>query len=259
MQTRHPQLLTLLSVISIAVQVACSRLPSSTGSGPAPASSPDPAAVVDQILERYLEALGGKAAIDKVKSYKTKGTFEISVMPEPGTFEAWGKDPHKSLTVIRFPRIGELKKGFDGETRWVQTPVGTFSNSSPQEIAEVERDAEVYRAGSVKSLYESMKLEMKARLSGRDVYIVEGKPAKGPAEKLFFDVENGLLVRWDMARRNPTRGTVFVKVHLNDYREIDGVKIPFNVRFAFESFNFTMKLDELQHNVSIDDAIFKKP
>jgi hypothetical protein len=33
---------------------------------------------------------------------------------EPGTFEAWGKDPHKTLSVIEFPRIGTLKKGFDG-------------------------------------------------------------------------------------------------------------------------------------------------
>jgi hypothetical protein len=62
-----------------------------------------------------------------------------------------------------------------------------------------------------------------------------------------------------MARRNPNRGTVFVKVSLDDYREVDGVKVPFRVRFAFESFDFTIKINELQHNVSIDDAIFKKP
>jgi hypothetical protein len=48
-------------------------------------------------------------------------------------------------------------------------------------------------------------------------------------------------------------------VHLNDYREVDGVKVPFNVKFAFESFSFTIKLDELQHNIPIDDALFKKP
>jgi hypothetical protein len=91
------------------------------------------------------------------------------------------------------------------------------------------------------------------------MYVIEGKPAKGPAEKLFFDVENGLLARWDMARRQPKRGTVFVKVHLEDYRDVDGLKVPFNLRFAFESFNFTVKVDELQHNVAIDDAVFRKP
>ena len=62
-----------------------------------------------------------------------------------------------------------------------------------------------------------------------------------------------------MARRKEGRGTVFVKVHLEDYKEVSGVKVPFKVRFAFESFTFTVQLDELEHNVPIDDAIFRKP
>jgi hypothetical protein len=188
-----------------------------------------------------------------------KGTFELSVLPEPGKLQVWGKDPDKTLAVIEFPRFGTLRKGFDGQTRWVQTPLGTFTDSSPQEIAEMERDSKVYSAKRIRSFFESMKLESRARLNGRDMYVIEGKPPKGPAEKLFFDLENGLLVRWDMARRQPQRGTVFVKVHLNDYKEVDGVKIPFNVRFSFESFSFTVKIDELEHNLVIDDAFFKKP
>ena len=122
-----------------------------------------------------------------------------------GRVEGWRKEPHKTLTVVEFPRIGILKKGFDGETRWVQTPAGTFTDSSPQEIAELERDADAYSASKIRDFFESLKLEPKAWLSGRDVYVIEGKPAKGPAEKLFFDVENGLLLRWDMARRREDR------------------------------------------------------
>jgi hypothetical protein len=258
MQARHSAFLTLILGISIAGQVACGRLNPSAGLVPTPTPSPE-AALVDQILARYTEAVGGQAAIDRVTSYKTRGYFETSVTRERGTFETWGKDPNKTLSVIQFPRIGTLKKGFDGETRWVETAAGTFSDQSPHEMSEVERDADVYRAGKIKSLYQDMKLERKARLNGRDVYVIEGIPAKGPAEKLFFDAESGLLVRWDMARRTPKRGNVFVKVHLDDYREIDGVRVPFTVRFAFESFDFTIKVDELQHNVAIDDAIFRKP
>jgi hypothetical protein len=176
-----------------------------------------------------------------------------------GNIEGWSKDPNKTLVVIEFPRIGTLKKGFDGETRWVQTPAGTFSDSSPQEIAELDRDAEVYSAGKIKSLFESMKLDNKAKLNGRDMNVIEGKPAKGPAEKLFFDVENGLLVRWDMARRQEGRGTVFVKVHLDDYKEVGGLKVPFKIRFNFESFTLLVQVNELEYNVPIDDAMFRKP
>ena len=76
---------------------------------------------------------------------------------------------------------------------------------------------------------------------------------------MFFDKDNGLLLRWVMVRRDPRRGNVFVKIHLDDYREVDGLKVPFKVRMAFESFSVTMRIDELKHNVPIDDAVFEKP
>ena len=255
MPLKLPPVLLLAAVVLI-VQLSCvgSR---TTKSSPAAASpSPTEQDKVDQILKRYEEALGGSAAINGIKSLETKGTFQIAGMT--GTIAAWRKDPNKTLTVVQFPN-GTLKKGFDGETRWTQTPTGTYAYNSPEEIAQLERDAEVFSTGKIKSLFESMKLESKAWLKSGDVNVIEGKPANGPAEKLFFDVENGLLVRWDMARRVPNRGIVFVKVHLEDYRDVGGVKMPFNIRFAYEAFNFRIKVDEIKYNTAIDDAIFKKP
>ena len=251
---RPTAFLLLVLGLSIAPQVACSRFKRERAE-----TSPNQPELVDQIFARYTEAVGGQAAIDRIKTYKTRGSFGTSARPEVGTFEAWAKDPNKTLILLNFPQLGELKKGFDGETRWVQTPVGTFTDESATAMSEIERDAEVYGAGSIKGLYQDVKLDGRARLGGRDMYVLEGRPSRGPSEKLFFDVENGLLVRWDMVRRTPKRGNVFVKVHLEDYREVDGLKVPFKVRFAFESFDFILKLDELQHNVPIDDAIFKKP
>lgn len=257
MRVKNTKVLSIIFVVCCAAQSTCtSRTPSGSGLTPSPSAQVE---LVDQILERYAEAVGGRAAIDGVTSYKAQGRFSSSVVREPGQFKIWGKDPHKTLSVIEFPRIGTLKKGFDGDNRWVQTPAGTFTDESPTQMAELEQDAEVYRAGKIRSLYQTMTLEGKARLSGRDVYILEGKPAKGPAEKLFFDTDSGLLMRWDMVRRNPQRGNVFVKVHLDDYREVDGVKVPFKVRFAFESFELTLNVDVLEHNVPVDDALFAKP
>jgi hypothetical protein len=245
----------LLLIVLTSGQLSCIRRPASDAQ-PNASPSPTEQEVIDQILNRYEQALGGREAIDSIKSYKLKGTFEVAGIS--GTIQNWRKEPQKTLTVMEFPGIGTLKKGFDGQTHWVQTPLGSASDSSPQQIGGLERDAEVYVAGRIKQLFDTMKLENKARLNGRDVYVVEGKPARGPAEKLFFDVENGLLVRWDMARREPNR-TVFVKAHLNDYKDVSGVKVPFNVRLAFESFTCIIKVEELEPNVAIDDTIFKKP
>lgn len=245
----------LLIAVIITAQLSCTQQP--PPEPPAASPSPSEQTIVDEILQRYEKAVGGREALDAITSQKMKGRFQLAGME--GSVEGWRKEPNKTLTVVEFPRIGTLKKGFDGESRWVQTPAGTITDSSPQEIAELERDAEVYSAGRIKTQFESMKLENKARLNGRDVYVIEGKPARGPAEKLFFDVESGLLVRWDMARRKEGRGTVFVKVHLDDYKDVSGIKVPFKIRFGFESFNFTVYVDQLEYNIPIDDAIFLKP
>jgi len=247
----------LLGALLVIVQLSCAR-PGTPTTSPAVSPSPTEQDIIDKILKDYEEALGGDKAISSITSLRMKGTFELLGMK--GTIEGWRKEPRKTLTVFDFPRIGKLKKGFDGENRWVQTPAGSYiDNDSPEEIAELERDAEVFSAGKIKSVFESMKLESRARINGRDMYVIQGTPPKGPAEKLFFDIENGLLVRWDMARRVQNRSTVFVKVHLEDYRDVGGVKMPFNIRFAFESFSLRIKVDELEHNIPIDDAMFKKP
>ncbi len=255
MPLKLPPLL-LLGALLVTVQLSCVR-PKPPKNSPAASASPTEQDIVDKILKHYEEALGGEGAISSITSLRMKGTYEFVGMK--GTFEGLRKEPRKTLTVIEFPRIGKLTKGFDGENRWVQTPAGTFTDNSPEEIAELERDAEVFSAGKIKGAFESMKLESRARINGRDMYVIQGTPPKGPAEKLFFDVENGLLVRWDMARRVQDRRTVFVKVHLDDYRDVGGVKMPFDVRFAFESFSFRIIVNEVEHNIPIDDAVFRKP
>ena len=249
-------ILFLAAGLALAVASACLKKSNPESS---PSSSEESNAKIEEILQRYESAVGGREAIERIVSYHGKGTFSTSASRLTGTYEVWGKDPDKTLSTITFSSAMVLKKGFDGTTRWLQTPAGTFNDESSTEIAEVERDADIYRAGKIKSLYFKMVLQPKARLQGREVYVVEGQPARGPSEKLFFDVKDGLLLRWDMVRKNPKRGNVFVKVHLEDYREVDGVKVPFKVRFAFESFDVTMKIDELKHNVDIPDGFFKKP
>ena len=243
MLKRALSLVTLLLVVI--AQVSCARR---SATPPEPAASPTPTeqAKIDQILQRYEDALGGRAAIDAITSYKLKGTFTLAGVT--GSIQAWRKEPNKYVSVMEFPRVGILKKGFDGETHWFQTPGGTFTEKSQEEVAKLERDSAAYSAAKIRGLFDSMKLEPKARLNGRDMHVIEGKPLKGPAEKLFFDVENGLLVRWDMARRDTNR-TFFVKVHLDDYREVGGAKAAFKVRFAFEEFTLTVQAEKIEHNI----------
>src|SRR5690349_7761944 len=114
LQNKRSPLLALLTAIVLTTQVSCGRS-SQASNRPSAAEQ----AAIDQILQRYEEALGGRQAIDGLTSYKMEGSFQLAGMN--GRIAGWRKEPDKTLTVLDFPRFGTLKKGFDGETRWVQT------------------------------------------------------------------------------------------------------------------------------------------
>src|SRR5215510_10722690 len=146
------KLLTFLALIVLTAQLSCARFGSSRAQSAAQAAEEQ--AAIDQILQRYEQALGGRSAIDGIKSYRMEGSFQLAGMS--GKIAGWQKEPDKTLTVLEFPRFGTLKKGFDGQTRWVQTPAGTVSDAdAEEEIAEMERDSEVFSAGRIKSLFQS--------------------------------------------------------------------------------------------------------
>lgn len=98
---------SLLIAVIITAQLSCTQRRSTESPTASPSRSEQ--AVVDQILQRYEQALGGKDAIDAITSQKMKGRFQLAGMT--GNVEVWRKEPNKTLTVVEFPRIGTLRKG----------------------------------------------------------------------------------------------------------------------------------------------------
>src|SRR3989441_8892439 len=76
----------------------------------------------DQIVDKYVQAIGGKAAIEKQTSRVSKGSFEIPAFGASGTAEVYEKAPNKSAAFINIPGFGVVQEGFDGKTAWAQDP-----------------------------------------------------------------------------------------------------------------------------------------
>ena len=70
----------------------------------------------------------------------------------------------------------------------------------------------------------------------------------------LWDLTQGLLIRRDITIQGTT-----LQAHFEDYKEVDGIKLPFTIRRSRPDFSFTYKFDEIKHNVPIDDAKFDKP
>jgi zinc protease len=213
---------------------------------------------VDQILDKYVQAIGGKAAIEKQTSRVSKGTFEIAAFGATGTAEIYAKAPNKSASVINVAGFGVVQDGFDGKAGWAVDPQNGARDKAGAELAAAKLDAEFLKPIKIKQLYPKIVVKGKDKVGEKEVYVVEATPAESSVETWYFDTQTGLILREDSEREGP-QGKQSIQSFPEDYREVDGVKIPFKLRQVTSAFTIDIKIDEVKHNVPIDDAKFNKP
>ncbi|MGA9771749.1 MAG: hypothetical protein WBV94_22150 [Blastocatellia bacterium] len=220
--------------------------------------STDALPTVDQIMEKHLQAIGGKAAMEKLTSRTMKGRIEIPAMGISGTTEAYAKAPNKYGNKSSIDGIGDFMQGYDGKTAWEQNPMAGYRVLSGTELALVRREAEFYGDLKFKELYPKAVVKGKQKVGDRDAYLVEATPAEGGPEQLYYDAQTWLLVRRDFVLDNP-QGQLPTETYLDDYKDVDGVKLPFTIRQTNPAVALTIKITEIKHNVAIDEAKFNKP
>lgn len=234
---------------------AAQAKPAADQAAAAPPSAPLP--TVDQIIDKFVQASGGKDAWEKLTTQVSKGTFELEGMGS-GTQEIYAKAPNKVLFLTDLGSFGVVKRAFNGTTGWQDNPQTGLVDLSGDELATAKIEADFYRAIKLKELYPKMTVKSKEKVDGHDAYVVEAVPAAGPAVTMSFDADSGLLVRTQAEVEGPM-GKADVDTTLGDYRDVDGVKIPFMIHSDMGQFAFTIKLTEVKHNVPVDDAMFDKP
>jgi hypothetical protein len=223
----------------------------------ATAAAPSKTPTISQILEKYVQALGGKAALNRLTTRVIKGRYEASLGAE-GTLQIFAKAPNKSLTVTTLPQVGEVREGFDGTTAWRQDGQSKPREKTGAELANVKLEADFSRSLKLAQLYPSLRLVGIEKVGERPAYLLDAATAEGNPEKLAFDVESGLLLKRVTQRESPL-GKLVIETFYEDYREVDGVKIPFLTRRVTSAASSTLTYEEVKHNLPVEDKIFQKP
>lgn len=212
------------------------------------------AITLDQVLEKFITASGGKEALQKIASRLSKGSFEIQGLALRGAVEIYEKAPNKQVLILNVQGQPTYSKGFDGLIAWENDPDDGLQEKKGPEAAAAKRDAEFYRFLKLRELYPRLILKGKVKLDDRETYLVEA-PRNGNLKRWYFDTENGLLLR--IEERNTKNEITETQIY-GDYREIDGIKLPFDISLG-EAMVIKIKLTEVKQNVTIDDAKFNKP
>jgi hypothetical protein len=242
--------------------------------GEPPADDPDeiepllsikPTATAEQILDKYIEVIGGAGAVGKLTSYTAKGTYEgFDSDFEKVPVDIYAKAPDLRAMVVHM-KNGEVTSTYDGREAWVAEP----NELAPVPVMQLvganlggaRLDAQLSFPGPIKQLLTNWRVNFPpVNIGDKPMQVVQGSMADGTRVKLFFDKASGLLVR--QTRYSPTAvGTVAARVDYSDYRALPGigVKIPHNLQITWVDGRSTIILQSVQPNAAVDAAKFARP
>jgi photosynthetic reaction center cytochrome c subunit len=208
----------------------------------------------DQILDKYLAAVGGADALKRIKTRVQKGDLETSGTKFP--IEVYSEAPDKRISISH-PQGGTSVTAFNGEAGWLTMRNGVhIMTAAEREAARI--DAELYFPARVRDLYKEFRVMPGEPIDGHATYVVAAKDANRPSLRLYFDQESGLMVRQMRFAQTPL-GKNPTQIDYADYRTADGVKIPYQWTLTRPNGSFTIKVDQVQQNVPIDEKLFVPP
>ena len=214
---------------------------------------------VDSILDKFVEASGGKSAMEKIKSRTIKGDLDLMGSTADWVLEA--KAPNKQFSGFNNSILGVVADGFDGTVAWSKNQSGVRVKEG-EELAKTKRDAEFYRYLNLKKIYPDLGYKGTDKVDGEEVHVLESKPSASNRERFSFSTKSNLLIRQESEFEGP-QGKVSLTVRLTDFRPVDGIKYAHSLKFKIstgeQELEFAIKVKEVKHNVAIEDAKFVKP
>ena len=215
----------------------------------------------DQILDKYIQALGGAQRLNGLTSFVAKGTYEgySAAEGEKRGIEIYAKAPGERTTIMHTIN-GDMTTAYDSRTGWVAEPgrpvpllalTGLFLDA-----AKVEADLSF--PGRIKQSLTNWRVGDSLTLDGKDVDVVYATSGSGAPVKMYFDQKSGLLVRLVRFTESPI-GRDPIRTDYSDYKPVSGVMMPFHQQLTWLDGRATITLATIQANLPIDETKFAKP
>jgi photosynthetic reaction center cytochrome c subunit len=222
-------------------------------------------ATPDQILDKYIQALGGAQALAKLTSFTAQGTYEgfdsdFAKVP----VDVYAKAPNLRATVVHMAG-GDATSTYDGREGWLAAPATLapvpLMPLVGADLGGARLDAQLFFPGQIKQLLANWRADFPATtIEDQPVQVVQGSMPDGTRVKLYFDKASGLLLRQTRYATTAV-GTIPTHIIYSDYRVLPGldVKIPFSWQVTWVDGQSTINVASVQPNAAIDAARFAKP
>ena len=215
----------------------------------------------DQLLDKYIQALGGAEQVARLTSFVAKGMYQGYEDPDKHPVEIFAKAPGQRTTIVH-TGDGDSTTTYDGRSGWIAGPAGEkpvpVLALAGGDLEGVRLDAQLTFPAGIKQTLGEWRVSFPATIDDRDVQVLQGTTAGRVLATFYFDAESGLLVRLVRYGDSPV-GRIPTQIDYADYRAVAGVKIPFRWTTTWLDGRSTTELTDVQPNVPIDAAKFAQP
>jgi outer membrane lipoprotein-sorting protein len=226
------------------------------------------AQTADEIIEKHLAALGGRAALGKLTSRTAKGTITVSTPlgDIPGSIEVLNQAPNKSRTFVQIDLSGVglgkviQDQRFDGTSGYVIDTLQGNRDITGDQLEGMKSGSFPNPLLNYKQAGATVELAGKEKVGDREALVLVFKPKSGPVARQYIDAESFLPIK-TVAKVNVPQagGELEQTTETSDFRDVDGVKIPFHVRSQSPIQTVTIVLSSVENNTQIDPSLFSKP
>jgi photosynthetic reaction center cytochrome c subunit len=215
----------------------------------------------DQVLDTYIQALGGAPRLAGLTSFVAKGTFQGYEDTEKHPVEVFARAPGQRATIVH-AADGDSSTTYDGRAGWIaasysQQPVPVLALSGG-DLEGARMDGALSFPARIKQAFSDWRVGVPATIDDRAVQVLQGTSAGRVLTTFYFDAESGLLLRLVRYTDSPV-GRIPTQIDYADYREVSGVKMPFRWTVTWLDGRSTFELSEVRPNAPIDAATFGRP
>jgi hypothetical protein len=226
------------------------------GPGVASAGSAPPTAA--QVLDAYVEVTGGKAAYSRIDNRVTRGRMELAGQNIEMRVTIWAARPNETYLALDSDITGPVERGTTGDLVWENSAMTGPQIKEGAEKAQTLREARFDRWVEWRDVYGSVEYAGVEDIDGRPAHKIIATPVDGRPETLFFDPESGLLLRLDLTLDN-AMGSFPIRTRFDDYREVDGLVVPFGATTEVMGQRMKLVAESIQHNVELPPHRFDPP
>lgn len=205
------------------------------------------------VIDKYLQSIGGKAAIDGIKDFSMDLTAEVQ--GQAMSMVVRKKMPNKFLTIVKVDGMGEVNNTvFDGVK-------GKMTQMGQDQIIEGDGakalEAQSYIIGEVVYLTDLGKLTYvgKETIDGIECHKLKVLNAAGEAEE-FYEVISGYKKRQINEVESPM-GKMKITIDYADYKQVGAVKFPHSLKQDMGMMAFELKATDIKVNSGLEDVLFE--